>query len=232
MRRYSICLSLILLGCVVLSAAAHADGRAYLYDADGRIVRNSNGECMRTASWTTDARLECDSGATIRPGAIFSIWPAPYKAAIPKQAAASAPAAPGIVDSVMENIESHIPPREELVPSRDSAAASQIDGTSKLPEGGAAAQPDAVSAAPGTGRVAAEAIPVPIPSSESAAAPSGTAAIPQPATGEELIPEWMKESAKEKPVPKAKRKPSTPIQVLIVIIFDILAVVTKFAHVW
>ncbi|MDZ4202796.1 MAG: OmpA family protein [Gallionella sp.] len=42
-------------------AAAHPTSIGYLYDSNGNIVRNSFGECWRTAEWAKDnAVVECD----------------------------------------------------------------------------------------------------------------------------------------------------------------------------
>lgn len=196
-----------------MPVATQLDGGAYLHDADGKIARNNNGECVRTVSWTADDRKACDPEILIRPRATFSYWPAPYREEIPAESVTSVPATAGTANPLMEYIESLVEP----VAPRSTVAASQTDSESILPEGEAAAEP--------VGKIATT------PSLESAATASGPAAIPPGGSKPAVDPKWMKEAKKGKtPPPKPKYTP--PSKMYAAMFAAILNALAILAHAW
>lgn len=58
-------LTLLIAGCVLLplSSQASENSVGYKYDMRGQVVRNANGECVRTTQWSPEVAIkECDPG--------------------------------------------------------------------------------------------------------------------------------------------------------------------------
>ncbi len=164
--------------------------------------------------------------------------------------ATSGAAAPVVVASPPGQIDSRVPAPAEHAPIQEVITVSQTD-TLSLPELPATTQTGATATAPGTDAGAVTPVTPPPPPTGSATPQNGataaspgepavageTVTIPNPATEPAKTqtrtaqtPVWMTRQAAEKnPPPKVIKKSSLPMQVMIVLVFDVLAV---FMHIW
>lgn len=75
----SLAIVAVLTGCVSPSSQKVQEGPVYWVDSQGKVVRDSSGNCVRTILWTPErATAECDAG--IAPRKVAAPAPAPAKA--------------------------------------------------------------------------------------------------------------------------------------------------------
>ncbi|MGO8754834.1 MAG: hypothetical protein ACLQHK_06335 [Gallionellaceae bacterium] len=131
----------------------------------------------------------------------------------------SGAAAPVVVASPPGQVDSRLPAPAEHAPIQEGITVSQTD-TLSLPELPAQTQTGATAASPGAPAVAGETVTTPNPATEPAKTQTETAQTPV----------WMtRQAAETNPPPKVIKKSSLPIQVMMVLVFDVLSV---FMHIW